>query len=415
MDSKIRNLAIVVVVSVLALIGGLVVYENKKNDKIVSAGEDAVLSENEAVGTEEVYGPGLTEAQLHSFMQDDTFWDPEPSLQVSSNEVPRLYLLASSVQQDIRVAVVDENGETITGHSFFITIDDNQYKDLDQDGIIYIPDMRAGDYMVSLNPESGYQVPQDPMRVTVKEQLEYTVIEDISYLIMTEDQINAAIEDTRVADAREDADGTENTGMLTNTGTAFGIDVSKWQQEIDWEKVAAAGVQFAIVRCGYRGSASGCLVEDPYFVRNIEGAKNAGIRVGVYFFTQAVNEVEAVEEASMVATLCRDYELDYPVFIDTEGAGGQGRADALSVDERTAVCNAFCKTIESEGYEAGIYASRCWFYEKLHDDELQDYFLWVAEYRNEPIYTGNYKMWQYTSSGYIDGISTRVDMDISYR
>ena len=203
--------------------------------------------------------------------------------------------------------------------------------------------------------------------------------------------------------------------MLTNTGTAFGIDVSKWQQEIDWEKVAAAGVQFAIVRCGYRGSASGCLVEDPYFVRNIEGAKNAGIRVGVYFFTQAVNEVEAVEEASMVATLCRDYELDYPVFIDTEGAGGQGRADALSVDERTAVCNAFCKTIESEGYEAGIYASRCWFYEKLHDDELQDYFLWVAEYRNEPIYTGNYKMWQYTSSGYIDGISTRVDMDISYR
>lgn len=415
MDSKIRNLAIVVVVSVLALIGGLVVYENKKNDKIVSAGEDAVLSENEAVGTEEVYGPGLTEAQLHSFMQDDTFWDPEPSLQVSSNEVPRLYLLASSVQQDIRVAVVDENGETITGHSFFITIDDNQYKDLDQDGIIYIPDMRAGDYMVSLNPESGYQVPQDPMRVTVKEQLEYTVIEDISYLIMTEDQINAAIEDTRVADAREDADGTENTGMLTNTGTAFGIDVSKWQQEIDWEKVAAAGVQFAIIRCGYRGSASGCLVEDPYFVRNIEGAKNAGIRVGVYFFTQAVNEVEAVEEASMVATLCRDYELDYPVFIDTEGAGGQGRADALSVDERTAVCNAFCKTIESEGYEAGIYASRCWFYEKLHDDELQDYFLWVAEYRNEPIYTGNYKMWQYTSSGYIDGISTRVDMDISYR
>ena len=415
MDSKIRNLAIVVVVSVLALIGGLVVYENKKNDKIVSSGEDAVLSENEAVGTEEVYGPGLTEAQLHSFMQDDTFWDPEPSLQVSSNEVPRLYLLASSVQQDIRVAVVDENGETITGHSFFITIDDNQYKDLDQDGIIYIPDMRAGDYMVSLNPESGYQVPQDPMRVTVKEQLEYTVIEDISYLIMTEDQINAAIEDTRVADAREDADGTENTGMLTNTGTAFGIDVSKWQQEIDWEKVSAAGVQFAIIRCGYRGSASGCLVEDPYFVRNIEGAKNAGIRVGVYFFTQAVNEVEAVEEASMVATLCRDYELDYPVFIDTEGAGGQGRADALSVDERTAVCNAFCKTIESEGYEAGIYASRCWFYEKLHDDELQDYFLWVAEYRNEPIYTGNYKMWQYTSSGYIDGISTRVDMDISYR
>ena len=415
MDSKIRNLAIVVVVSVLALIGGLVVYENKKNDKIVSAGEDAVLSENEAVGTEEVYGPGLTEAQLHSFMQDDTFWDPEPSLQVSSNEVPQLYLLASSVQQDIRVAVVDENGETITGHSFFITIDDNQYKDLDQDGIIYIPDMRAGDYMVSLNPESGYQVPQDPMRVTVKEQLEYTVIEDISYLIMTEDQINAAIEDTRVADAREDADETENTGMLTNTGTAFGIDVSKWQQEIDWEKVAAAGVQFAIIRCGYRGSASGCLVEDPYFVRNIEGAKNAGIRVGVYFFTQAVNEVEAVEEASMVATLCRDYELDYPVFIDTEGAGGQGRADALSVDERTAVCNAFCKTIESEGYEAGIYASRCWFYEKLHDDELQDYFLWVAEYRNEPIYTGNYKMWQYTSSGYIDGISTRVDMDISYR
>ena len=430
MDSKIRNLSILLVISVVALVIGMVFYMNK--DKTASG---AVAEETEAIanrsGAENEqtgatasqkedaagFGQELSKEQLQAFLQDETFFDPElpnKKIQVSGNEIPKLYLLASSVQQDIRVAVLDEDGETLQGYPLYISIDGSQYKDLDQDGIITVPELSAGDYFVSLEPVEGYEVPKDPMHVSVKETLEYKVIEDISYLILTEDDIDVSAEDTEVQSAKLEAEESENTGIITAEDTYFGIDVSKWQKEIDWDKVAACGVKFAIIRCGYRGSSTGCLVEDPYFVQNIEGAKKAGIKVGVYFFTQAVNTVEAVEEASMVAALCKDYELDYPVFIDTESAGGNGRADGLDAGTRTDVCEAFCKTIEDSGYRAGVYASRCWYYEHLEDERLQDFVLWDAEYRESPLYTGDYKIWQYTSGGYIDGINTRVDLNISY-
>ena len=116
----------------------------------------------------------------------------------------------------------------------------------------------------------------------------------------------------------------------------------------------------------------------------------------------------------MVISLCRDYNLDYPVFIDTEGAGGNGRADGLGVRERTAVCRAFCETIESAGRKAGVYASRNWWYHNLTASELSDYVTWLAEYRSDPLYTGKYQIWQYTSNGSIDGMKGRVDLNISY-
>ena len=173
-------------------------------------------------------------------------------------------------------------------------------------------------------------------------------------------------------------------------------------------------MEYAIIRCGYRGSSSGALVEDPYFEKNILGAINAGIKVGIYFFTQAIDEVEAVEEASMVLSLIKDYNIAYPVFIDTEGAGGNGRADFLDSNQRTAVCKAFCETIESAGYESGVYASRNWFYKQLNAAELETYHIWLAEYSREPKYEGKYDFWQYTSSGTLEGIEGRVDFNLSY-
>ena len=140
----------------------------------------------------------------------------------------------------------------------------------------------------------------------------------------------------------------------------------------------------------------------------------AGVKVGVYFFTQAIDEVEAVEEASMVLELVREYNLDYPIFIDTEGAGGNGRADGLSVEERTLVCEAFCRTVENAGGEAGVYASRNWYYNRIDTGRLENYCIWLAEYRSVPLYEGFYHMWQYTSKGKIDGIEGNVDMNISY-
>lgn len=409
MDSKLRTQAIAIAVCVAALAVAMVFYVNRKEN--TAAG--AVSADQMQASPGETY----TDAELRAFLRDDTFFDPDPTLSTSIvvRDTPQLYLLASSVFKDIRVTVVDENGQAVQGKPFYITVqDEGTYKDLDQDGIIYIPDLAAGEYFVSLDAVEGYDVPLDPMRVSVKDQLEYTVINDISFYIHEESEIDAVREDTEQASAAADAEESEKTEILEATEASFGIDVSKWQKDIDWEAVAASGVTFAIIRCGYRGSSTGCLVEDPYFLQNIQGAKDAGIDVGVYFFTQAVNEVEAVEEASMVVALCRDYELDYPVFIDTESAGGNGRADQLGAAERTAVCRAFCTTIQNAGYQAGVYASRNWYYERLQDEQLQEFVLWNAEYREAPLYTGNYSIWQYTSNGRINGINTRVDLNLSY-
>ena len=204
------------------------------------------------------------------------------------------------------------------------------------------------------------------------------------------------------------SDGTLQTG----TGT-LGIDVSKWNGTIDWSKVAGSGVSYAIIRCGFRGSTEGGLIEDKNFEYNIEEANKYGIKVGVYFFTQALNEIEAVEEASMVLEMVKGHKVSYPIFIDTELANGRG--DNVSVETRTAICKAFCKTIQNAGYTAGIYANRNWFTEKINTEELTDYKIWLAQYAAAPTYTKTrYDLWQYSDSGTIDGISGNVDMNLSY-
>ena len=113
----------------------------------------------------------------------------------------------------------------------------------------------------------------------------------------------------------------------------------------------------------------------------------------------------------MISTTAK---IAYPIFIDTEGAGGNGRADLLDAETRTAVCKAFCKTVDSAGYHGGVYASRSWYYRCLNASELEEFVIWDAEYVGSPQYTGKFDMWQYTSSGLIDGINTRVDLDVSY-
>ena len=203
-------------------------------------------------------------------------------------------------------------------------------------------------------------------------------------------------------------------GKLSSGSGTMGIDVSKHNGNIDWNAVKNSGVSFVIIRCGYRGSATGVLVEDPMFRSNIKGAKAAGLKVGVYFFCQAVNEVEAVEEASMAVGLVSGYGLDMPIFLDVESANG-GRGDKISKETRTAVCKAFCQTVQNSGYTAGIYANKTWFNEKINTSSLTNYKIWLAQYASEPTYTTTrYDMWQYSSKGRISGISTNVDLDIRY-
>ncbi|MDE6739832.1 MAG: Ig-like domain-containing protein, partial [Lachnospiraceae bacterium] len=202
-------------------------------------------------------------------------------------------------------------------------------------------------------------------------------------------------------------------GKLSSNSGTMGIDVSKHNGSIDWNAVKNSGVSYVIIRCGYRGYSTGVLVEDPKFRSNIKGAKAAGLKVGVYVFSQAVNEVEAVEEASMAVGLASGYGLDYPIFIDVEGSGGRG--DGVSRDMRTAVCKAFCATVQDSGYSAGIYANKTWFNEKISTGSLTGYKIWLAQYASAPTYTATrYDMWQYSSKGRVSGIKGNVDMNISY-
>lgn len=205
----------------------------------------------------------------------------------------------------------------------------------------------------------------------------------------------------------------DSEGRLTSGSGVLGIDVSKWNGSIDWNEVKNSGINFVIIRCGFRGSSSGALVEDVNFRSYIKGAQAAGLKVGVYFFTQAVNEVEAVEEASMVLSLIGGYNINYPVFLDVESSGGRG--DRIDASTRTAVCKAFCQTVANSGYKAGVYANKTWFTSNINTGSIANYKIWLAQYSATPTYSATrYDMWQYSSKGKVGGISGNVDMDISY-
>ncbi len=204
----------------------------------------------------------------------------------------------------------------------------------------------------------------------------------------------------------------DSDGVLISSNGVLGIDVSKWNGSIDWNAVKNSGVSYVIIRCGYRGSSQGTLIEDPKYRTNIQGAAAAGLKVGVYFFTQAVNEIEAVEEASMVLSLVKGYNISYPIFLDVESSGGRG--DGISKETRTAVCRAFCQTIKNSGYAAGIYANKTWLNERIDSGQLGAYRIWLAQYASKPTYAGRYDIWQYSSKGQVSGIKGNVDLNLSY-
>ncbi len=431
MDSKGKKIGILLVLCALLLVMAAVVLVNY--NKLVGKSSGKVPDSSTDSGIKQIIEEDgkVHGADLSAFMKDNDFFDPEvPSgsnqntydeVDENGETIRNLTLLASSVERDIRVKIVDDKGETVIGQPFSVEVaETGVYMDEDKDGIIRIPDIKPGEYKVSLEEQPGFKVPTAPVSVRVRSIVSYTVIDDIAYFVHSEAEVDTLKEDTEEKKIdSEDEDDTQYTALLDveqeqENAVQLGIDVSKWNGEIDWEVVKAEGVDFAIIRCGYRGSSSGWLIEDPYFYRNLTEAKKAGIKVGLYFFTQAINQVEAVEEASMVVTLLGETTLDYPVFIDTEGAGGNGRADNLDAATRTAVVNAFCQTIQNAGLDAGVYASRNWYLNNLYVDKMDAPNIWLAEYRQTPLYEGRYDMWQYTSSGAVAGIEGRVDLNISY-
>lgn len=193
-----------------------------------------------------------------------------------------------------------------------------------------------------------------------------------------------------------------------------GIDVSSHQGDIDWELVAQDGVEFAIIRVGFRGYGTGKMVEDEKFEKNITGACAAGIKVGVYFFSQAVTEEEVLEEANLVLEKIEPYQLDCPVVFDVEKVSGTGRMNEISPEERTNLTLLFCQTIENAGYKPMIYHNTEMAALMIDLAALEGYDKWYASYSDQMFYPYEYKIWQYSDKGSIQGIKTDVDMNISF-
>ena len=199
-----------------------------------------------------------------------------------------------------------------------------------------------------------------------------------------------------------------------DTLASVGVDVSSHQQEIDWELVAANGVEFAMIRVGYRGYTEGEIQPDEYFVQNIEGARAAGLDVGVYFFSQALDEQEAIDEANYVLEQIKDYPLSYPVIFDWEDIEADARTDGMDSVQLTKNAIAFCDTIEQAGYRAGVYFNQRFGYEEFDLESLQDYVFWLAEYNDPPSFSFHFQIWQYCNDGRVDGIKTDVDLNLAF-
>ncbi len=200
-----------------------------------------------------------------------------------------------------------------------------------------------------------------------------------------------------------------------------GIDVSKYQQTIDWDKVKADGYDYAIIRVGYRSYGSGELFEDSTYKQNIEGAIAAGVDVGIYIFSQAITIEEAQEEAQYAINLAAGYQLNLPVVMDFEyastasGEGGRLKKANLTKEEATDICNAFCKTAEAMGYTAMVYANRQMLNNSVNAAEIANkYPIWLANYTKQTSYEGEYSYWQYTSTASVSGIKGNVDCNFRY-
>jgi GH25 family lysozyme M1 (1,4-beta-N-acetylmuramidase) len=194
-----------------------------------------------------------------------------------------------------------------------------------------------------------------------------------------------------------------------------GIDVSKYQDKIDWEAVASDDVEYAFIRLGIRGYTKGEILEDENFEDNIKGALRNDIEVGVYFFTQAINEEEAREEARYVLDALEPYEVNYPVVIDVEAvSNADARTKDLTVEERTQYCITFCEMIKEAGYTPMIYGNMKTFMLMLDIEQLEEYEKWVAFYDEPMYYPYAFKIWQYTDEGKVAGITGDVDLNISF-
>ena len=194
-----------------------------------------------------------------------------------------------------------------------------------------------------------------------------------------------------------------------------GVDISKVQDYVDFVKVKKSGINFVMLRAGARGYGTGQLIVDDYFNDNLKRATDAGLEVGVYFFSQAITKEEAVEEANMVLENLGEYRISYPIAFDMEFIeNDQARIDSLSKADKTAIAKAFLDTIAAAGYKTMLYGNKEWLIKEIDMSKLTAYDVWLSQLTDVPDYPYQFTMWQYSTQGSVDGIAGAVNMNISF-
>lgn len=228
-----------------------------------------------------------------------------------------------------------------------------------------------------------------------------------------------------------DADGNKVTGLKRIDGELFffdangvrasavGIDVSFYNEDINWSAVKAQGIDYAIIRLGGRTWRDGTLYRDDKAEEYIKGAKNAGIKIGAYFYSTAITEQEAVEEASLAIEILDGVSLDYPLYFDVEHSGiyPEARSDELSAAQRAKIAVAFCETVANGGYTPGVYSNQNFLKSDIDYSSIEGYSIWLASYTRDygfPNFSKRYDMWQFTDRGPVNGISGDVDMNVIF-
>lgn len=372
--------------------------------------------------------------------------------------MPRLFLSAVSTEHDLIVLVTDQNGRNITGERFELLLSSPAMGELSyyttDTGRCYIVELDSGDYTLSMADKDGY-VRADSIRVHVKDTADFQAIPDISRLLEIVDsgELSGEIKDNS-PHALEDAiaqvlsggagwrqengktyyiddNGNYAVGLKKIGGklcyfnqfgemaSSIGVDVSCFNGAVNWQLVKEQGVDFAIVRVGGRGWESGLVYKDNMAIDHIIGAKNAGLKVGAYFYSAAIDAAEAIQEASVVIETLGGIGLEMPVYIDMEYSSRfpAGRADTLSKAQRVEIISAFAKTLENSGYNAGIYSGESLLSTSVDHRALSRYCVWVANYTENnalPTYPHDYHIWQFTDRGRISGMSGNVDINVIF-
>ena len=275
-----------------------------------------------------------------------------------------------------------------------------------------------------MKEEVAIEVKEEVIQVvpdtTIDESLLPTSAEDQEKTVKYKDK-EVVIPKRKVAAVKDSEDGQRQksggeaatVATFENDGQYVGIDVSQWQGKINWSQVAASGVQFAMIRVGFRGyAAEGNIKEDAYFRQNINGAVANGIKVGIYFYSTARNEEEAIQEAAWTVDKIKSYAITYPVAYDFEEFG-MHRTASISGAQATNNAIAFLNYVGSQGFGTMMYANKSDITSRFQKSRLP-YKFWLAHYTSQTDYTGSYQMWQRTSKGSVPGISGPVDMNIAY-